>query len=194
MYKATASIEFIAPFLFNRPKDERTQTGVKSEEKYRQSASENFHKSAEGELIIPAWNFKVGLVDACKQTFKGKQSITTLVKAMVFAEDLRFGVNEADGLHECWGRVPPRTGALVKVYRPTMSAGRTLTAKLNVFTDLLPPEKLKIALDQFGILVGVGSWRPEYGRFIVKDFNYASLQGEAQQKPSPAKRRKAKEE
>jgi hypothetical protein len=86
----------------------------------------------------------------------------------VFVEDaILFGKDEPDYVHTCWGRVPPRTGAMVPIRRPAMNAGWKVSFTLAVMNDSIGEGQIREALDHAGLMVGVGSWRPQYGRFRV---------------------------
>ena len=49
----------------------------------------------------------------------------------------------------------------------------SLKFDLEVVTDLINPEDLRRILDAAGRVVGLGDWRPRYGRFIVTKFEAA---------------------
>lgn len=69
------------------------------------------------------------------------------------------------------GRVPPKRGPMVKVWRPAMEVGWTLRFAFRVFDDIVDAEQVREALATAGLLVGLGAWRPEYGRFVVDEWN-----------------------
>ena len=170
MYKVETVIQGVAPFLFNRPEDERKTVGNISEEERRESAAvTKLHKNGHG-LMATAWMVKQTLLNGAKQCLKGKASISNYVKAAVFPTDGLFDREEADFLHETWGRVPPKTGALVKVWRPAMKEGWEMRLTFHVTDDRLTADALRLAWENSGMMVGIGSWRPEFGRFIVKEW------------------------
>lgn len=179
MYTVKTTVQGVAPLLFNRPDDERKVTGTITEEQRKESAQQNkVHKNGHG-VFIPAWNIKQTLINGCKNTLKGKASITNYVKAACFPKDALFGRDEVDFLHECWGRVPPRTGALVKIWRPALKEGWTLPVEFSVTDDRLNSEALRLGWEHSGLMIGLGSWRPEYGRFIVLDWVVAKAKAKA---------------
>lgn len=170
MYRVTCEIEGIAPFLFNRPEDERKSTGnISDEERKQRAIASKVHKNGHG-LFIPAWNLKVSLLNGAKNCLKRANSINDLVKAAVFPKDALFGKEEPDFIHEVWGRVPPRTGALVKVWRPALHEGWTADITFDITDERLKEDALRLAWENTGLMIGVGSWRPEFGRFLVKNW------------------------
>lgn len=173
MYTVKTTIQGVAPLLFNKPDDERVVTGTITEETRKAAASKNkVHRNGHG-VFIPAWNIKQTLIKGCQNTLKGKNSITNYVKAACFPKDALLGCTDVDFLHECWGRVPPRTGALVKIWRPAMKEGWELPVEFIVTDDRLGADALRLGWEHSGLMIGLGSWRPEYGRFIVLNWKVA---------------------
>lgn len=169
MYRIEGQIKTIAEILYN-VKDESPLSGNVSDAQREARARECVHKTSDGELCIPKPNFKKCLLDGIgSANLKyGKKSLKPYIQATVFVEDdLRFGVSEPDEIDIRWGRIPPRTGAMVKLYRAKMKTGRTLSFSLSVFDDTINEEQIRKGLDQAGIYIGLGAWRPEFGRFIV---------------------------
>lgn len=177
MYKIEGRIEFIAPVLFNNPTsalaaaDAGTGGGKKNKDQKVAEAKTRIHQAMDGSVCIPSDNFKKCLVDGANSLGlkDGRRALAPYLEATVFVEhDLSFGVAAADEIHEHWGRIPPRKGALANIRRPMMKAGRTLDFTLVVFDDRRDEKQLRAALEHAGLYSGLGSWRPKYGRFVVK--------------------------
>ena len=81
--------------------------------------------------------------------------------------DPPLGIREPDYLHETWGRLPPRTGAQVVVRRPALREGWQARFGFTITDDRVQEADVRLALEQGGVLVGLGSWRPRYGRFRI---------------------------
>lgn len=176
MYHITGTIEGIADILFNAPPpiEEEKGSGKKhpskmSIEELREDALKRLHVNGRG-LFHPSMAFlnclyagsnRAGLKD-------GKRSLSGTLEATVFVEgELLFGVDKPDYIHETWGRVPPRTGAMVVIRRPALKAGWRLPFNLLIADDRISSASIREALDHAGLLVGLGGWRPQYGRFKV---------------------------
>ncbi len=56
------------------------------------------------------------------------------------------------------------------IKRPALDQGWMLTFKLNIVVPTLHPDAIRASVDTAGLMVGIGSWRPEYGRFVVRDW------------------------
>lgn len=172
MYRVDGMIEGVAPILFNRPYTEPAST--KTEEARKATAArERLYVGPDG-LFMPAWTFKKMLcVDGTSMAglaIKRKPLRQFLLPALFMDGDPLFGVEKADFLHEVWGRVPPKRGAMVKIWRPALETGWHLTFGFRVLDDLVDADQIRQALDVAGIKVGLGGWRPEYGRFIVREW------------------------
>lgn len=171
----------VAPLLFNRMTDEAkrnlkagTTGGKKNEEQSLEQAMQRVYRDEQG-LYLPGWNLKVLITTGCTKAGikQGRGSLSPYMKATLFVPDnIRFikpdgtNVQEPDFIHEAPGRVPPRTGACVLIKRPALDTGWVATAKL-VLLEGLDPEAVQISLKAGGKLCGLGSWRPDYGRFEV---------------------------
>jgi hypothetical protein len=175
MYKIKGGLEGMADILFNAPPPIEEEKGKgkapskMSSEELRQEAMKRLHRNGQGIFLRPEallesmydGSNRAGLKD-------GKRALSRLLEATVFVEDaILFGKDEPDYVHTCWGRVPPRTGAMVPIRRPAMNAGWKVSFTLAVMNDSIGEGQIREALDHAGLMVGVGSWRPQYGRFRV---------------------------
>lgn len=173
MYQIKVKIKFIAPFLFNRPVDVEGTGGRKTKKQREKEALERVHRAEDGELHIPAWNFKQCLKEGANRAGLkvGRKALSAFLEAVVFVDGIiGFGTNKHDFMHEHFGKVPPRTGAGIIIKRPAMNEGRELGFTLSIIDDRRTPAEIKQSLEEAGLLVGLGAWRPHYGRFLVTEF------------------------
>jgi len=176
-YHVGGVIEGAAPILFNRMFSEPSSN--KTEEKRMATAAkERLYTNGHG-VYIPAWTFKKMLcVDGVsKAGLKFRRASLTgfLLPSLWMDGDPEFGVEKADFLHETWGRVPPKRGAMVKIYRPALDTGWRLSFGFRVDDDLVDPDQVQSALAIAGLKVGLGGWRPEFGRFVIREWNVSKL-------------------
>jgi len=180
MYQIKGTIVGVADILFNRMTEEtenslRTgKTGGKFTDEQRQvEAMGKYHKNADGKAVIPGWMFKKVLSEgASKGGLKEqKRSLAPYILATVFVNgDVVLKPSAPNYIHETTGKRPPRTGGACLIKRPGFRAGWEAKFILNIIDDRRDADQIRRALEEAGILVGIGSWRPEYGRFIVKDW------------------------
>lgn len=64
-------------------------------------------------------------------------------------------------------RIPPRTGARVAFHRPAIPTGAKFTYTMLVDTNLLSEVDARKTAVNLGYMIGVGVWRPKFGRFTV---------------------------
>ena len=177
MYRIEGKITVLAPLLFNRMLENELEGPGGSKRRITPEARmEEAHARAyrnENGLYLPGWNFKQCLLEGCKKSGLkvGRSSLATYLAACVFPDKkLYFEKQDPDFIHKHWGRRPPRTGGACIIRRPALDTGWLLTFGLNVTDDRRTPDEIRRSLDEAGLLVGLGSWRPEYGRFLVTDW------------------------
>lgn len=180
MYSIEGRSQGLAPFLYNRMVDPTVlASGVSGGgpvglQARQAEAEKKVYVGTDGMLCLPAWTFKRVLLKGAQisKIKINKTLLTDLVAALVFCDgDPSFGVQTRDFIHEAVGKIPPRTGAAAIIRRPALNTGWNLTFKLNVLEDTLIHENLLAALSLAGTRAGMGSWRPEYGRFLVVEWN-----------------------
>jgi hypothetical protein len=180
MYEVKATIEGIAPILFNRfteeamkSLDHRETGGVRTMEGKEQEALNRVYRNGNG-LYCPAANLKKSLLNGItKGNIKeGRGSARPYVEATVFIkpQEIEFGKQEPDFVHECTGRIPPKSGARVILRRPGLREGWVLSFMMVVTDDRRSSDQLRRGLEEAGLLIGLCDGRPEFGRFIVKDW------------------------
>lgn len=180
MYTIKTTIEGVAPILFNRWTDAAEKgirtgvTGGKMSEAARDAeAYEKVYRNEAGDLIVPGWNVKRSLLDGCKRAGlkEGKASMAPFLFATVFVDgDPCFGVTEPDYIDQKSGRRPARTGGAVLIQRPALKAGWKLPIVLNVVDDRRNPDAIRRSLEEAGVMIGLCDFRPEYGRFVVREW------------------------
>lgn len=129
-------------------------------------------------LGIPWVNLYKSICTAASDyKYKGQKTMGTLVAATISCEEDMISLG-TDGyeVYAEWARIPPRTGAMVKISRPRIREWKAS------FVLIVDPEMygkeglsaLKNIIAHAGKMVGIGPWRPQlkgpYGRFIVTQF------------------------
>ena len=187
------TLKGMAPYLCNRY-TEKARPGKLREEELLEEATRRVYRDPDTQaLVCPAWNLKKCFMDGARlgEVKHGKKCIVPVPASLVdrgrrravWARRLR----RAAHLH---GRIPPRTGPMVKLYRPKLDAGWTLTFRLLIADTTIHPDTLKQIISFAGLLAGIGAWRPEYGRFMLERFEVSGFGGGGQAVPVPAKARK----
>jgi hypothetical protein len=65
-------------------------------------------------------------------------------------------------------RIPPKTGARIMKVRPVIPTGWKLTFVVEFDDSVINSKDIVKAMIDAGALVGLGDWRPKFGRFTVE--------------------------
>lgn len=179
MLTIKGAIEGVAPLLFSRMYTDMEGPGGKpSSEEKAAEAFNKLHRDDNG-AYIPAAMFKQSILGGAKagSVKNGRASFATLFEAVLFAQGhLYLGKETYDQVFEHWGRRPPRTGGSIIIRYPWFDVGWKAAFTLVLTQgDKHTAEAVRQSLDAAGLLVGLGSWRPEYGRFLVTEFAVEGL-------------------
>lgn len=180
IWSVDGTIEGKAPILFNQYTEKARPGKLRQEELLEEATRRVYRDPDTHALILPAWNLKKCFLDGSRlgEVKHGKKSIGQYVQALVIVDgNPQFNRVDYDGLHVCQGRIPPRTGPMVTLYRPKLDPGWRLTFRLIVADTTIHPETLKQIVSFSGLLSGLGAWRPEYGRFVLDRFEVSGFNG-----------------
>jgi hypothetical protein len=194
MWTSDVEIQGRAAMLLNRY-TEKARPGKLRHEELLEEATRRVYRDPDSQtLILPGWNVKKCLMDGARmgEVKHGKKSIVQYLQALVIIDgDASFGRVEYDGLHVCQGRIPPRTGPMVTLYRPKLDPGWALRFRMIVADSTIHPETMKQIITFAGLLAGLGAWRPEYGRFVLERFEVSGFDTTAAPAAKPAKAKRA---
>jgi hypothetical protein len=168
----------IAPVMFNKPTASAIRglnPGQKSAKREdasgrEEEAMERLSYLADGTISAGARQIKRAMLDgATLGSIKiGRKGAWPFIKATIVVTDGSFGVEKPDRIVEDVVRIPPRTGGLILKAWPVLDAGWRLAFRLTLLQPaVLGPSVARAALDNAGLLAGLGTGRPEYGRFTV---------------------------
>lgn len=179
MQRITGTIEGVAPILFSRMYGDLEGPGGKpTPEQKLQEALLKCHRDEHG-IYIPGNMFKQVILAGAKagNVKDGRKSYATVLEATMFPEThLYLGKDTYDEVFEHWGRRPPGPrGAAIMIRYPLFKTGWQANFSLILtMGDRHTVEAVQRSLIAAGLLVGMGSWRPEYGRFILVDGSWRS--------------------
>lgn len=108
--------------------------------------------------------------------FRDRKKMSSVLPSTISVEDDRIPLGTAEyEVYEEWVRIPPKTGAMVKIGRPLLKTWEA-TFTLIVDDEFYPVDdgNFEAIIRHAGKVVGVGAWRAElrgpYGRFTVEEF------------------------
>jgi len=187
MYAVNVTIQGTAPLMQHRfpmpelstmSKGGTKHTGAKD---YTQEWKEYLYTS-NGMIIQPASHIEGAMVKAAasfKITGKRGKSYKDLFSANVFIDPIEIPHNipipdelDCDADKQLYIDMRPVIVMRARVVRlrPTFKAGWSLSFTINVIDDELPFEILSDVLNLAGKTVGIGDYRPKFGRFMVTKF------------------------
>lgn len=171
MIKFNCHVRGIAPLLFNRFPDEDNPEGKSKKKKAIASKDEQVEKSLyrtkDGKVFQPAEHFVGAMIKAGVQ-FKldGKKTYKDVVKGGVFVEPMQI-VHENQTYEADWrSTVIPSTRGRVMKGRGRMDNWE-LKFVVTCIDDRANANDIKEILGYAGNYIGVGDYRPRYGRFEV---------------------------
>ncbi len=185
MLRIKGAIEGVAPILFSRMYGNieggpKADTSPEAKQKAReQEPLLRCHRDERGVFIPPDMFKQVVLAGGKAADVKnGRRNYATILEATLFCQGpLYLGRDAPDEVFEHWGRVPPGPrGAAVMLRYPLFRVGWQAAFDMILTTgNDATIQAIQRCIEGGGLLVGMGSWRPEYGRFILTAFGTESL-------------------
>ena len=176
MYKVSIMIEGIAPVLFNGWTERAREAlegpsgrgGRTTLADKRLEAREKAYRNKAGDYIIPGTMLKSCIINGAKMANlkSNRRSLATYLKGAIFIEDASLGKDDCDYLDE--RIIPTKNGADIQV-RPAFTEGWTAHAEITVVDDAISWTDLETAIQTAGMYCGIGSHRPDFGRFTLEE-------------------------
>jgi len=173
MKNIKAKISGVAPLLINKF---IATSGEASRKKKvyvpEDEAEKKAYKNKSGEYFIPTKNIKAAMIKAGTDfKMSGRKTYKEYIKAGIFfnseealLEPKKYIIHEEPVCIQ---------GAMVLSWRPKFENWSTEFV-MQVADDMLDIGMLKQILEAAGTYKGIGSYRPEYGRFKVDSFEEVS--------------------
>jgi len=176
-YVAEATITGTADLLFHRwnceAVEEKANAAKGSKAKKTDNIESYLYRNDAGEICLPGEYVRQAVIAAARfrqDPRSPRKSAMDLFKAAIVSLTplASLGIAEPDYQHKC--RVMVQRNGVTRV-RPAIKAGWTATLSLLVnLPEYVSPDMLHEVLTQAGKLIGVGDFRPTYGRFQVRQF------------------------
>lgn len=172
--KVKAEVKLLCELLMHNP----DSMGVKITD-YNSPESKKLQFEAsqyrdKGGLYQPASHFEGALITAgSAEKYKGAKKYGFLLKGgiRVFPEHVLYAKTVKPEPFGCWAVVENgRKKSRIWRVRALIPAGSKLSFEIEVFNNEINFESLKKCLEYAGGFIGIGDWRPKYGRFEVIKF------------------------
>lgn len=188
MYAVQTKVKGIAPLMQHRfpmpefetmGKGGHQQTGAKD---YREEWRQYLYTTSDGEVFQPAVHFEGAMVKAAagfKITGKRGKTYKDLFQGNVFVapDEILHGIKtpeilDTDGDKSLYLDMRPVVVNRARVVRirPTFKPGWELEFEISVIDDQIPSEIVFDVLNLAGKTIGIGDFRPRFGRFQVVHF------------------------
>ena len=178
-----ATIEGTAAILFHRWSceaiEEKSKAAKGSATKKTDNIESYLYRNEKGEIAVPSEYFRQAIISAAK--FKQdprspRKSAMDLFKAGIatLGELCSFGVNDPDYMDR--RRVVVQRSGITRV-RPAMAIGWKCEASFQILLpEYINPQLMNDTLQYAGRIVGVGDFRPSFGRFQITKFKVIELE------------------
>lgn len=176
-YTVAVAIEGVAPILFHRWNVEAVETKAKaakgSAAKKTDDVESYLYRNDDGEICLPGEYLRQSIIMASKfqqDPRSPRKSAMDLFKAAVISLTplASLHATEPDFLDR--RRVMVQRNGITRT-RPAMKEGWRAEIELMVnLPEYVPPVLLRQVLDNAGRLIGVGDFRPTYGRYCVSSW------------------------
>jgi len=176
-YTVEVSVEGTAALLFHRWNNESVEKKGKaakgSKAKRTDDVESYVYRGSDGALGVPGEYFRQSVIHAAKfaqDPRSPRKSAMDLFKAGVVALDELCSLGTKEWSYLDARRVLIQRNGVTRI-RPAMAPGWKVSVKLGVLLpEYISPEMLNERIQAAGRLVGVGDFRPTYGRFSVVKF------------------------
>lgn len=173
----TCMLEGTAAFLFHRWSNEavaeKAAAAKNSAAKKTDNVESYVYRNADGELCIPGEYVRMAIITAARyrqDPRSSRKSAMDLFKAGIISltELAPLGAKDWDYLDA--RRVMIGRAAVTR-QRPAMNSGWRAEFQFMINTpEYIDPHLLYAVLADAGRLVGVGDFRPTFGRFLIKSY------------------------
>src|ERR1700747_454514 len=176
-YVVQVSVEGTAAFLFHRWSvdgvEAKSKAAKGSKAKKEDDLESYVYRTPNGNFAIPSEYFRMSIINAAKykqDPRSPRKSAMDLFKAGIVAldEHCDLGIKDWDYIDR--RRVTIQRYGITRC-RPALTSGWKCTALLQVLLpEYISPVLLNETIQAAGRLVGVGDFRPTFGRFAVIQF------------------------
>lgn len=177
-YIVNVTVQGVADFLFHRwnceAVAEKAASAKGSKAKKSDDVESYVYRNDKRQLCLPGEYLRQSVIHAAKfrqDPRSPRKSAMDLYKAAIVPLTILapMGGKDWDYMHQC--RVVIQRNAVTRS-RPAMKAGWKATVQLMVnLPEYIRPNDLHDVLNAAGRLIGVGDFRPTYGRFNVTSFD-----------------------
>lgn len=181
-YVAEVTIQGTADLLFHRwnvdAVAEKAAAKKGSQAKKTDDLESYIYRAEDGTIAVPGEYLRMAIIGAAKfrqDPRSPRKSAQDLFKAAVVAITPLATTKAKTWDYEDRRRVVIQRAGITRT-RPAMKSGWTITVQLLVnLPEYVSPQLLNEVIQQAGKLIGIGDFRPTFGRFQVVQFKLVNL-------------------
>lgn len=168
MFKINAKIKGVAPLMQHRFSEEETK-GKKKQVIYDKvaDAEKAAHKDEKGYFVPSTWIEGAMLKASVQFKLTGRKTCYEAFKGGVFVDEPKIRLSNKTYTID-YRPVVVNRGRIMRS-RPLFEDWN-LEFSITATDDRISPETVKDALEYAGQYVGIGDFRPRYGRFALTEF------------------------
>lgn len=176
-YVALVGVTGTSPFLFHRWSvegvEEKSKAAKGSKAKKTDDLESYVYRNSSGDLCIPGEYLRMAIIGAAKfrqDPRSPRKSAMDLFKASIAVLDPLASLGTNDWSYVDRRRVMIQRNGITRS-RPAMDTGWKAEFLIQVLLpEYVPQDVLNEVIQAAGRLIGVGDFRPTYGRFQVTNF------------------------
>lgn len=177
-YTVSVTVEGAADFLFHRwnceAVEEKSRAAKGSKAKKSDDLESYVYRNDDGDLCVPGEYLRMAIVGAAKfrqDPRSPRKSAMDLFKASVISLTPLATLGKKEWDYEDKRRVVIQRNGVNRI-RPAMRAGWKATFDLMVnLPEYVDRNALRETIEQAGRLIGLGDFRPTFGRFGIINFS-----------------------
>lgn len=162
------TVEGTAPLLMHKFTHEVKSSKKKTNYDPIEEAEKGAYRNQDGQLYIPSEWFEGTLTNQAKEFKQGKKSYKDKIKSCIMIEPSEIILNEQS--YEIDARRAVVQRAAIIRWRPVFKKWSCTFTIKNIDPDMISSTLIKEMLETAGKYVGVGDYRPKFGRFTVTNF------------------------
>jgi hypothetical protein len=174
MKKVNIKIKGIVPLLQNRfvgeiEENSSQRSGVVD---YSEDWKEALYFDEKLGVYEPSEHILGAMIQAAKNfqiPGRGKKTYKDLMKSAIIIEPDKIALSKKEP-DEIDKRPVVIRGSRILRQRPMMKEGWELSFTVNILDEQLPVEVVKRILEHSGRYIGIGDYRPRFGRFTIEEF------------------------
>ena len=166
-------IKGTSPLLFNKfnPEGEGLKKAAKAQQSAEEEAEQSVYRNAEGQIYTPSSHVLGSMVKSGVQfKMKGRKTFKDAVNSGVLIDPEEIVHKNQEYEIDSRSVVIKSTRGRIMRHRAKLPVGWELSFTIKIIDERLTAPLVKEILENAGKYVGIGDFRPRFGRFDVIEY------------------------